>query len=214
MKIVFVLLILCYTHLAFGQCSNYIYGNTCTTVSGCGWCSATQQCLAGNSIGPNVGSCSSWYYYQGCLQHTSRDSCLIDCGGSCGWCDGQCLNGNRDSARGQTCYSWQFNNCGSIESQVVKAISTAVIIGIVSSILGCICCVIIVVAIVYAISRSNRKQTIYTQATYQTPLIQNGKANGGQYNQPPPGYAYGQPGQPAPGGYGQPVGQTAGGCQP
>jgi vacuolar-type H+-ATPase subunit I/STV1 len=60
----------------------------CTTNTGCGWCSMTQSCLAGNAEGALDGSCSFFEYGKcsapDCTSLKTCTDCIKDA--TCGWC--------------------------------------------------------------------------------------------------------------------------------
>ncbi len=56
---------------------------SCSRITGCGWCDQSHKCIPGTGHGPDVGSCSSWFYYKcitlGSNTHCSNEIYPIEC---------------------------------------------------------------------------------------------------------------------------------------
>jgi len=90
MRILSVLLIsFVVFNISFGQDCNFQTCKDCTASQGCGWCAATQRCLAGDAMGPSgnepcyvsweFGSCPSCNTYLDCKTCQIHDA-------DCYWC--------------------------------------------------------------------------------------------------------------------------------
>lgn len=107
------------------DCSALYSCDSCTDTAGCGWCSASSECLAGNSYGPTSYTCSgadddnngAWQYDScaDCSLYTDCSSCTDE--GSCGWCQdtGTCMFGQSGGSADSTCtgsdWSWFSSSC-------------------------------------------------------------------------------------------------------
>jgi len=118
------LVVLCLSHnpAKAQDCSEYTDCDACTTNDpGCGWCSATQKCLSGNSTGPHSSLCiHSWEH--GTCEECSKNTDCRSChhfNNECFWCRSKsaCLQigftGCKEDIADSSCPCEDYTSCSS-----------------------------------------------------------------------------------------------------
>ena len=133
---------------AHASCSQYSC-SSCTSQSGCGWCSSASYygvgtCMNGNSYGPSSGTCfsGSWAYFStgcSCDSHTSCSTCTPN---TCQWCTA--------NAQCQSTYSTCSGARYVVPSQCSSGSTTLWVAPTITGI-GCLC-------VVFSICARRRRQ--------------------------------------------------------
>lgn len=81
------------------MCSGFTQCTACALNEACVWCSAEQQCVAGDSNGPLGGECSTYFYGScgaGCGELMQCIACVANT--ACSWCSngGVCMESRSD----------------------------------------------------------------------------------------------------------------------
>jgi hypothetical protein len=109
------------------SCSSHTDCESCLTADGCGFCDATNTCMAGDYLGPSTGSCD-WmdWDYMGCggtddgTGGTAACGSAYDCAScieidGCGWCDASstCMSGGFTGPDSGACdwMDWDYVDC-------------------------------------------------------------------------------------------------------
>lgn len=114
--------------LVAGSSCNALTCAECAGTTGCGYCEATNLCLAGSSSGPYRSSCpaASWSYsastcyWDACSEYsTSCSTCsTADPELNCGWCEDShaCMTGSQTGPSSTTslcsAQGWSWESCG------------------------------------------------------------------------------------------------------
>lgn len=111
-----ILVLFLFFQLFYAQQCDFAGCASCTTASGgiCGYCPATQSCLAGNASGPAGSVCHGWIFGSGACPDCSIYSSCVECTDeeACGWSNSTnaCINVDAAGAS-KVCPCKSYDQC-------------------------------------------------------------------------------------------------------